>query len=228
MTDPDGDRWVMAGDMATVEADGTIVVLGRGSLCINSGGEKIYPEEVELALRSHPDVFDAVVVGVPDERWGERVAAVVQPQPGATPTLDELSAHCATRIARYKVPRELHLVDEMQRSPSGKADYRWAKAVALGGKQVSRAFSKHAIAGTFAIATLSVCVQTCDDDDDAPAETGRRSESRTTSFRPPLTTMPKPCTQRGICTAQPDVERFEDMLTRPHARSHRLQRRRRR
>ena len=89
VTDPDGMRWVMAGDMATVEADGTIVVLGRGSLCINSGGEKIYPEEVELALQSHPDVFDAVVVGVPDERWGERVAAVVQPQPGASPTLED-------------------------------------------------------------------------------------------------------------------------------------------
>ena len=107
----------MGGDMATVEADGTIVVLGRGSLCINSGGEKIYPEEVELALRSHPGVYDAVVVGVPDERWGQRVAAVVQPQPGTTLTLEELSAHCATRIARYKLPRELHLVETMQRSP---------------------------------------------------------------------------------------------------------------
>lgn len=133
VTDPDGNRWVMAGDMATVEADGTIVVLGRGSLCINSGGEKIYPEEVELALRSHPDVYDAVVVGVPDQRWGQRVAAVVQPLPGSSPTLDVLSEHCATRIARYKLPRELHLVDAMQRSPAGKADYAWAKAVAVGG-----------------------------------------------------------------------------------------------
>jgi acyl-CoA synthetase (AMP-forming)/AMP-acid ligase II len=131
VTDPDGKRWVMAGDMATVEADGTIVVLGRGSLCINSGGEKIYPEEVELALRSHPGVYDAVVVGVPDERWGQRVAAVVQPQPAATLTLDELSAHCASRIARYKLPRELHLVESMQRSPAGKADYKWARELAL-------------------------------------------------------------------------------------------------
>ena len=131
MTDPDGKRWVMAGDMATVEADGTIVVLGRGSLCINSGGEKIYPEEVELALRSHPDVYDAVVVGVPDERWGQRVAAVVQAQPGVSPSLEVLSEHCATRIARYKLPRELHLVEAMQRSPAGKADYAWAKAVAV-------------------------------------------------------------------------------------------------
>ena len=83
VTDPEGRRWVMAGDMATIDQDGTAVVLGRGSLCINSGGEKIYPEEVELALRSHPGVYDAVVVGVPDERWGQRVAAVVQAQPGA-------------------------------------------------------------------------------------------------------------------------------------------------
>ena len=94
VTDPDGRRWVVAGDMATVEADGTVIVLGRGSLCINCGGEKIYPEEVELALNSHPAVFDAVVVGVPDERWGERVAAVVQPRPTRGLTLEELSAHC--------------------------------------------------------------------------------------------------------------------------------------
>jgi acyl-CoA synthetase (AMP-forming)/AMP-acid ligase II len=132
VTDPDGRRWVMAGDMATIDADGTAVVLGRGSLCINSGGEKIYPEEVELALRSHPRVYDAVVVGVPDERWGQRVAAVVQAQPGATLTLDDLAAHCAQHVARYKLPRELHLVDAMQRSPAGKADYAWAKTVALG------------------------------------------------------------------------------------------------
>lgn len=133
VTDPDGVRWVMGGDMASVEADGTIVVHGRGSLCINSGGEKIFPEEVEQALRSHPGVYDAVVVGVPDERWGQRVAAVVQPQPGASLTLEALSEHCATRIARYKLPRELHLVDAMQRSPAGKADYKWAKDVAVGG-----------------------------------------------------------------------------------------------
>ena len=133
VTDPDGRRWVTAGDMATVEPDGTVVVLGRGSLCINSGGEKIYPEEVELALRSHPGVYDAVVVGVPDERWGQRVAAIVQPQPNTTLTLEELADHCTTHIARYKLPRELHLVDQMQRSPAGKADYKWAKDVAMGG-----------------------------------------------------------------------------------------------
>lgn len=126
-----GSRWVVAGDMAMVEADSTITLLGRGSNCINSGGEKIFPEEVESALRSHPAVFDAIVVGVPDSRWGERVSAVVQPRAGATPTLEELETHCRTRIAGYKVPRELHLVDEVQRQPSGKPDYKWAKSVAM-------------------------------------------------------------------------------------------------
>jgi acyl-CoA synthetase (AMP-forming)/AMP-acid ligase II len=126
----DGRRWVLPGDMAMVEADGTIALLGRGSVSINSGGEKIFPEEVESALKSHPDVFDAVVVGVPDERWGERVAAVIKPRPGASPSLDELAAHVREQIAGYKVPKEVHLVDEVVRSPSGKPDYRWAKATA--------------------------------------------------------------------------------------------------
>ena len=125
-----GERWVIPGDMATVEADGTILVFGRGSVSINSGGEKIYPEEVEAALKSHPDVFDAVVVGAPDEQWGQRVAAVVQARPGATPTLDDLAAHCRTRVAGYKVPRQLVLVDQMVRSPAGKADYTWARNLA--------------------------------------------------------------------------------------------------
>jgi acyl-CoA synthetase (AMP-forming)/AMP-acid ligase II len=126
-----GERWVVAGDMAMVEEDGSITLLGRGSNCINSGGEKVFPEEVESALRSHPDVFDAIVVGVPDERWGERVAAVVQPRAGATLALPDLDAHCRTKVAGYKVPRELHLVDEIQRQPSGKPDYKWAKSVAM-------------------------------------------------------------------------------------------------
>ncbi len=127
----DGERWALPGDMARVEADGTITVLGRGSVSINSGGEKIYPEEVELALKSHPDVFDVVVVGVPDERWGERVVAVVKARPGATPESDALAAHARETIAGYKVPRAIVVVDEMVRSPSGKADYRWAKATAV-------------------------------------------------------------------------------------------------
>jgi acyl-CoA synthetase (AMP-forming)/AMP-acid ligase II len=130
-----GERWVLPGDMATVEEDGSITLLGRGSLTINTGGEKVFPEEVEEPLRDHPAVADAVVVGVPDERWGERVVAVVEPKPGATPTLEELQVHCRERVARYKVPRDLVLVDKVIRSPAGKPDYAWAKG------QATRAFS---------------------------------------------------------------------------------------
>ncbi|MFC9991784.1 acyl-CoA synthetase [Streptomyces globisporus] len=127
------ERWVLLGDMATVDADGIVTVLGRGSQCINTGGEKVYPEEVEQALKSHADVYDALVAGVPDERWGSRVAAVVQLREGADAlTLDAVQAHCRTRLAGYKIPRVLVLADRIQRSPSGKADYRWAKAVAAG------------------------------------------------------------------------------------------------
>jgi 3-oxocholest-4-en-26-oate---CoA ligase len=127
----DGERWALPGDMAMVEADGTVTLLGRGSACINSGGEKVFPEEVEAAVRSHPGVFDAVVVGVPDEKWGERVTAVVQPREGQTLTLESLANHCRTAVAGYKIPRGLRLVDELVRQPSGKPDYRWAKAVAM-------------------------------------------------------------------------------------------------
>jgi fatty-acyl-CoA synthase len=126
-TDPDGTRWAVPGDWATVEADGTVHLLGRGSQCINTGGEKVYPEEVEAALKSHPDVFDCMVVGLPDGRFGERVAAIVQPRTGAAPALEDLSSHVRTTIAGYKVPRQLQLVDLVQRTPSGKPDYRWAK-----------------------------------------------------------------------------------------------------
>jgi 3-oxocholest-4-en-26-oate---CoA ligase len=125
-----GQRWVLAGDMAKVDDDGTVVVLGRGSVSINTGGEKVYPEEVESVLKAHSDVADALVVGVPDERWGERVTAVVQPRSGAKPTLEEIQHHCRTGLAGYKVPRSLCLVDEVVRSPSGKPDYRWARAYA--------------------------------------------------------------------------------------------------
>ncbi len=132
VTADDGRRYAMPGDHAVVEADGSITLLGRGSVSINSGGEKIYPEEVEQALKSHPDVFDALVVGVPDERWGQRVAAVVQPREGRSPTLDDLGAHCRGQIAGYKVPRQLTLVPEVVRSPSGKPDYPWAQRIATG------------------------------------------------------------------------------------------------
>jgi len=130
LTAADGRRWVVPGDYATIDADGTITVLGRGSVCINTGGEKVYPEEVEAALKSHPDVFDAVVVGVPDDRFVERVAAIVQPRPGTNPSLDDVQAHCRAKIASYKVPRQLVLLDEIVRTPVGKPDYRWAKATA--------------------------------------------------------------------------------------------------
>ncbi|MBV8386206.1 MAG: acyl-CoA synthetase, partial [Acidimicrobiia bacterium] len=126
----DGQRWVLPGDMATIEADGTVLVFGRGSVCINSGGEKIYPEEVEAALKSHPDVFDAVVVGVKDEKWGERVTALVQARPGRTLDPDEVVAHCRTKVAGYKAPRQIYVLDELVRSPSGKADYPWARKTA--------------------------------------------------------------------------------------------------
>jgi acyl-CoA synthetase (AMP-forming)/AMP-acid ligase II len=128
----EGRRWVLQGDVATVEDDGTITMFGRGSVCINSGGEKIFPEEVEAALKSHPDVFDVVVVGVPDDRWGERVAAIVQARRDSSPTTEELDTHARSKLAGYKTPREVHFVDEMVRSPAGKADYRWAREVALG------------------------------------------------------------------------------------------------
>jgi 3-oxocholest-4-en-26-oate---CoA ligase len=130
VTAADGTRWVVPGDFATVEGDGAITMLGRGSVCINSGGEKVYPEEVEASLKSHPDVFDAVVVGVPDDRYVERVAAIVQPRPGAEPSLEELQAHCRENLAGYKLPRQLLLADTIPRTPVGKPDYRAAKVAA--------------------------------------------------------------------------------------------------
>jgi len=122
-----GVRYAIPGDFATVEEDGTVTMLGRGSVSINSGGEKIYPEEVEAALKAHPDVFDALVVGVPDPRYGQHVAAVVQARPGSRPSLSDLDGFVRSEIAGYKVPRSLWLVDEVKRSPAGKPDYRWAK-----------------------------------------------------------------------------------------------------
>jgi len=122
-----GVRYAIPGDYALVEEDGSVTMLGRGSVSINSGGEKIYPEEVEAALKGHPDVFDALVVGVPDARFGQHVAAVVAPRPGARPALADLDRFVRSHIAGYKVPRSLWLVDEVKRSPAGKPDYRWAK-----------------------------------------------------------------------------------------------------
>jgi 3-oxocholest-4-en-26-oate---CoA ligase len=126
-----GSRWVLSGDMARVDADGTIVLLGRGSVSINTGGEKVYPDEVESVLKDHPDVLDAVVVGVPHERWGEQVVAIVSPRAGRRPELASVQAHCRRALAGYKVPRALCVVEAVLRSPNGKADYRWARDVAL-------------------------------------------------------------------------------------------------
>ena len=112
-----------------VEEDGSVTMLGRGSVSINSGGEKIYPEEVEGAVKAHPDVFDTLVVGVPDERFGQRVSAVVATRGGARPSMNDIVAAARNEIAGYKVPRSVWFVDEIKRSPAGKPDYKWAKGV---------------------------------------------------------------------------------------------------
>ena len=124
-------RWALPGDMATVEADGTITVLGRGSLCINTGGEKVFPDEVEAALKDCDGVEDAVVVGLPDERFGECVVAVVQASPGFTIDSEAVRDRCRGGLAGYKVPRHVIVADAVVRSPAGKADYQWAREYAL-------------------------------------------------------------------------------------------------
>jgi acyl-CoA synthetase (AMP-forming)/AMP-acid ligase II len=123
----DGARYAVPGDLARVEEDGSITLLGRGNTCVNTGGEKVYPEEVEGALKSFGGVFDALVIGVPDERLGQRVAAIVQPRDGQDIDLAALDAHLRTKIAGYKVPRSVWLVDQIGRTPAGKADYSWAR-----------------------------------------------------------------------------------------------------
>jgi len=126
----DGRRWVIAGDRATVDEEGIIVFLGRGSQCINTGGEKVYPEEVEEALKSHPGVFDVLVVGVPDDRWGSRVEAVIAMRPGHAFAQDSVDAACRGRVAGYKAPRGYHVVEAVPRHPNGKPDYKRAKSIA--------------------------------------------------------------------------------------------------
>lgn len=128
----DGVRYCFPGDWAMVEADGSITLLGRGSQCINTGGEKVFPEEVEEALKRHPAVYDCLVVGVPDARFGEAVAAVVSLRPGAMADAGDLQGAVRGELAGYKVPRRLVMVDEVRRAPNGKADYRWAKQMAAG------------------------------------------------------------------------------------------------
>jgi acyl-CoA synthetase (AMP-forming)/AMP-acid ligase II len=131
----DGARWSLPGDMATIDTDGTVHLLGRGSQCINTGGEKVFPEEVEAVLKRAPQVADAVVLGAPDERYGQRVVAIVAPadrgngDDAPALTLTTLQDHCRAHLAGYKLPRALHLVDAVARTDAGKVDYTWARAV---------------------------------------------------------------------------------------------------
>jgi len=118
------------GDFATVDTDGTVHLLGRGSVCINTGGEKVYPEEVEVAARSHDGVQDCVAVGIPDERFGQAVTLVASRAPGTEVDEATVIAHVKSQIADYKAPKKVVFVDAVYRSPSGKADYRWAQELA--------------------------------------------------------------------------------------------------
>jgi 3-oxocholest-4-en-26-oate---CoA ligase len=128
----DGVRYSVPGDRARYTPEGLLDLQGRDSVTINSGGEKIFAEEVEAALMAHPDVYDAVVAGRPSERWGNEVVAVVQLRSGSTATVDDLLAESEKHLARYKLPKQIVLVDHVVRSPAGKADYRWARQQALG------------------------------------------------------------------------------------------------
>jgi acyl-CoA synthetase (AMP-forming)/AMP-acid ligase II len=122
----DGVRYSFPGDHARVEADGTITLLGRGSSCINTGGEKVYPEEVEEALKLHPSISDCLVVGLPDERFGQRVVAVAAVVAGPRPSYQEVIELAREHLAGYKLPKQMVFTDRVQRSPSGKPDYTWA------------------------------------------------------------------------------------------------------
>ena len=127
----DGVRYSVPGDRANYTADGLLELHGRDSVTINSGGEKIFAEEVEAALAPHPAVYDCVVAGRPSERWGNEVVAIVQLRDGMEASIAELLEECEKHIARYKLPKSIVFVDEVQRSPSGKADYRWAREQAV-------------------------------------------------------------------------------------------------
>ncbi len=128
----DGKLWAVSGDAGRLDEDGKITMFGRGSTCINSGGEKIFPEEVEEALRAHPAIFDAVVVGQKDDRWGERVVGLVSLRKGQVqPDYDSIKLFLADRLAGYKLPKIVVWVDAVKRSPAGKQDYRWAKEVVM-------------------------------------------------------------------------------------------------
>jgi fatty-acyl-CoA synthase len=125
-----GVRYSFPGDYAKLESDGSITLLGRGSNCINSAGEKIYPEEVEEALKKNKDVFDCLVVGLPDERFGQKIVAVVSTVSGKVLKEEELIEDTRSIIAAYKLPKSVIFTDEVQRAPNGKANYKWAKSFA--------------------------------------------------------------------------------------------------
>ena len=129
----DGVRWAVPGDLGRIEADGTVTLLGRGTSSINTGGEKVFPDEVEAVLKAHPAIFDAAVVGVPDERWGERVVAVVAFRPGRAVAAGDLEEHSRAHLAPYKVPRRIIEVDAVRRLPSGKPDQAWVRDTARSG-----------------------------------------------------------------------------------------------
>lgn len=126
-----GVRYAITGDYARVEDGRRLTLLGRGSGCINTGGEKVFPEQVEMALKAHPEIYDALVIGIPDERWGNRVAAVIQPRPGTRPSDDSIQQHVRQHLAGFKVPRSIVLVDAMPRHVTGKANYPLAKQIML-------------------------------------------------------------------------------------------------
>jgi acyl-CoA synthetase (AMP-forming)/AMP-acid ligase II len=138
----DGIRWTIPGDFARREPDGSVTVLGRGSVCINTGGEKVHPEEVEAVLLRHNDVFDAAVVGTPHGRWGEQVTALVQLREGATATEDDLREHARGLISNYKVPKRFLLVTEIPRTPVGKIDYPANAALATEHLRVMQAHAR--------------------------------------------------------------------------------------
>ena len=127
----EGRRWTVPGDWAEVNTDGTLHLLGRGSVCINTGGEKVFPEEVEEMVKTHSSVRDAVAVGIPDTRFGETICVVVEAEPGETPTLEALSAHVKARLAAYKSPRNVVVISTIGRAPNGKVDYKRLKQHAI-------------------------------------------------------------------------------------------------
>jgi acyl-CoA synthetase (AMP-forming)/AMP-acid ligase II len=135
--DVDGEIWLLLGDEARLEEDNSITVYGRGSNCINSGGEKIYPEEVEQALKANPGILDALVVATPDEKFGSKVTAVIATRGDARLSLEAVRDHARDYIAGYKLPRELHVIDEVPRAPSGKPAYAQALEIALAGEHLT-------------------------------------------------------------------------------------------